>query len=61
MLLLTVTGVSTACAVVIFRVKASCITSVDGIGRHAVGCYWPSVSLAVMLLAMKTRNLSVRL
>ena len=55
------TGISTACAVVIFRVKASCITSVDGIGRHAVGCYWPSVSLAVMLLAMKTRNSSVRL
>ena len=29
-LLLTVTGVSTTCAVVIFRVKVSCITSVDG-------------------------------
>ena len=33
LLLLTVTGVSTVCALVIFRVKASCITSVDGIGR----------------------------
>ena len=31
LLLLTVTGVSTTCAVVIFRVKVSCITSVDGI------------------------------
>ena len=30
-LLLTVTDVSTTCAVVIFRVKVSCITSVDGI------------------------------
>ena len=29
--LLTVTDVSTTCAVVIFRVKVSCITSVDGI------------------------------
>ena len=27
----TVTDVSTTCAVVIFRVKVSCITSVDGI------------------------------
>ena len=31
MVLLTVTDVSTTCAVVIFRVKVSCITSVDGI------------------------------
>ena len=31
LLLLTVTDVSTTCAVVIFRVKVSCITSVDGI------------------------------
>ena len=31
LLLLTLTGVSTTCAVVIFRVKVSCITSVDGI------------------------------
>ena len=30
-MLLTVTDVSTTCAVVIFRVKVSCITSVDGI------------------------------
>ena len=30
-LLLTVTGISTTCAVVIFRVKVSCITSLDGI------------------------------
>ena len=29
--LLTVTDVSTTCAVVIFRVKVSCIKSVDGI------------------------------
>ena len=29
--LLTVTDVSTTCAVVIFRVNVSCITSVDGI------------------------------
>ena len=31
LLLLTVTDVSTTCAVLIFRVKVSCITSVDGI------------------------------
>ena len=31
LLLLTVTDVSTTCAVVIFRVKVSCIMSVDGI------------------------------
>ena len=31
LLLLTVTDVSTTCAVVMFRVKVSCITSVDGI------------------------------
>ena len=31
LLLLTVTDVSTTCAVVIFRVEGSCITSVDGI------------------------------
>ena len=30
-LLLTVTDVLTTCVVVIFRVKVSCITSVDGI------------------------------
>ena len=30
-LLLTVTYISTTCAVVIFRVKVSCIMSVDGI------------------------------
>ena len=29
--MLTVTDVSTTCAVLIFRVKVSCITSVDGI------------------------------
>ena len=29
--MLTVTDVSTSCAVVIFRVKVSCITSVEGI------------------------------
>ena len=33
-LLLTVTDVSTTCAVVIFRVKVSCITSVDGVLDH---------------------------
>ena len=32
--LTAVTGVSTAFALVIFRVKASCITSVDSIGRQ---------------------------
>ena len=31
LLLLTVTDVSTTCAVVIFSIKVSCITSVDGI------------------------------
>ena len=34
LLLLIVTGVSIAFALVIFRVKASCITSVDVIGRQ---------------------------
>ena len=34
LLLTAVTGVSTAFALVIFRVKASCITSVDSIGRQ---------------------------
>ena len=33
-LLLTVTEVSTTCAVVIFRVKVSCITSVDSVSDH---------------------------
>ena len=31
MLLLTVTDLSTTCAVIIFTIKVSCITSVDGI------------------------------
>ena len=31
LLLLTVTDISTTCAVVISRVKVSCITSVDGL------------------------------
>ena len=31
LLLLTVTDLSTTCAVVTFKVKVSCITSVDGI------------------------------
>ena len=55
-LLLTVTDISITCAVVIFRVKVSCITSVDGTNlwlltsvsvRHVLGrlsvkpwCYW---------------------
>ena len=30
LLLLTVTAVSTTCGVVIFRIRVSCITSVDG-------------------------------
>ena len=33
-LLSTVTEVSTTCAVVVFRVKVSCITSVDGISDY---------------------------
>ena len=33
-LLLTVTEVSTTCVVVIFKVKVSCITSVDGVSDH---------------------------
>ena len=51
--MLTVTDVSTTCAVVIFRVKVSCITSVDGI------ILWLLIGLVnyvVMLLAKKTRN-----
>ena len=40
LLLLTVTDVSTTCAVVIFRVKVSCITSVDGIRlNHSPPCW----------------------
>ena len=37
LLLLTVTDVSTTCAVVIFRVKVSCITSVDGMVIDLIG------------------------
>ena len=37
-LLLTLTGVSTNSAVVIFRVKVSCITSVDGIKLWLLTC-----------------------
>ena len=53
LLLLTVTEVSTTCAVVIFRVKVSCIMSVDGIilwllillhWSITLRCYWLSVS-----------------
>ena len=50
-LLLTVTDVSTTCAVAIFRVKMSCITSVDGITTLVIDligqlscCYWSSAS-----------------
>ena len=65
--MLTVTDVSTTCAVVTFRVKVSCITSVDGIysplvidpidqlRREVRRCHWSFVSEAVMLLAVKTR------
>ena len=59
LLLLTVTDVSTICAVVIFRVKVSGITSVDGIKLWLLTWlvdYWSSISEAVMLLAMKTRD-----
>ena len=37
LLLLTVTDVSTTCAVVIFRFKVSCITTVDGIRQNIEG------------------------
>ena len=59
LLLLTVTDVSTICAVVIFRVKVSGITPVDGIKLWLLTWlvdYWSSISEAVMLLAMKTRD-----
>ena len=52
------TDVSTTCAVVIFRDKVSCITSIDGILKTLVidliskSCYWSSVSLAVMVLGV---------
>ena len=55
---MTVTDVSTTCAVVIFRDKVSCITSIDGILKTLVidliskSCYWSSVSLAVMVLGV---------
>ena len=53
---MTVTDVSTTCAVVIFRDIVSCITSIDGILKTLVidliskSCYWSSVSLAVTVL-----------
>ena len=68
MLLLIVTDVSTICAVVIFRVRVSCITSVDGSILWLLICL---VNYVVMLLvvcqlsrdvihlAMKTRNQSL--
>ena len=52
------TDVSTTCAVVIFRDKVSCITSIDGILKTLVidliskSCYWSSVSLAVVVLGV---------
>ena len=59
----TVTDVSTTCVVVIFRVKVSCITSVDGIKLWLLTWfvnksryYWSSVRKSFTLLAMKTRN-----
>ena len=44
--MLTVTDVSTTCVVVIFRVKVSCITSVDGI------ILWLLVNYVAMLLVV---------
>ena len=52
-LLLIVTDYSTTCAVVIFNVKLSFITSVDKSIKSP--CCWSSVNKAVMLLAMKTK------
>ena len=48
-LLLTVTGVSTNCAVVIFTVKVSCISSVGGIILGSLICL---VNYVAMLLVV---------
>ena len=62
---LTVTDVSTTCVVVVFRVKVSCITSVDGItlwlliwlvNYVAMLLVICQLSRDVQLLAKKTRN-----
>ena len=52
LLLLTVTDVSTTCAVVIFRVKVSCIRSVDGI-------IIPSTDLIQLTLTLKMTTAQV--
>ena len=52
LLLLTVADISTTCAVVIFRVKVSCITSVDGIELWLVR--WHSLKFLVNCALLDT-------
>ena len=55
-LLFTVTDVSTTCAVVIFRVKVSCITSVDGINNQSI---IPSTDVIQLTLTLKMTTAQV--
>ena len=58
--MLTVTDVSTTCVVVIFRVKVSCITSVDGMlmaSRQLIKC----CDCQASYIGETGRNLSTRL
>ena len=54
--LFTVTDVSTTCAVVIFRVKVSCITSVDGINNQSI---IPSTDVIQLTLTLKMTTAQV--
>ena len=58
-----VDNVLTTCAVVIFRVKVSCITSVDGIKLWSLTCLVNYVAMVLVVcqlsrdvIAVKTRN-----
>ena len=55
-LLFTVTDVSTTCAVVLFRVKVSCITSVDGINNQSI---IPSTDVIQLTLTLKMTTAQV--
>ena len=55
-LLFTVTDVFTTCAVVIFRVKVSCITSVDGINNQSI---IPSTDVIQLTLTLKMTTAQV--
>ena len=57
LLLLTVTDVWTTCAVVIFRVKVSCITSVDGIILWLL--IWLANYVAMLLVVCKRERMTI--